>query len=383
MLANQTEVKGSWIGYFSNLVKTHGGINMAQGIPGFQPPQELLDILAESRNEPIHQYAPGTGNLELLECLRLRYQGRYNPDEAGFFILNGATEAISLVYTMLFHQMGSSLRPMALSPAYESYLYLPAIFHHQVHLAVMPEQPAALPVLLEQEIREHRINLLFLSSPGNPWGRVIPKETLAEIIRICETHRCYLILDAVYSELYFGETRPAYPLDMISEYVFYVNSFSKLLSVTGWRLGYLLAHRSHSDALKGVHDYIGLSSPAPLQTAIARYLQLPGAVEQYSHKIRNIIAGNFNRFSPMLMEAGFRIPPHDGGYFIWCRCPDGIASGTSFAIDLYNKTRTAIIPGIHFGSEWESYIRINIAQPAELLDEGFVHVLNAVNNIHE
>ncbi len=378
MLANQSEVKGSWIGYFSNLVKTHGGINMAQGIPGFQPPQELLDILAESRNETIHQYAPGTGKLELLERLRSRYQGRYNPDEADFFILTGATEAISLVYTMLFHQMGSELRPMALSPAYESYLYLPAIFHHHVHLAVMPEQPEALPALLEQEIREHRINLLFLSSPGNPWGRVIPKETLAEIIRICVAQHCYLILDAVYSELYFGETRPGYPLDRISEYVFYVNSFSKLLSVTGWRLGYLLAHRSHSDALKGVHDYIGLSSPAPLQTAIARYLQLPGAVEQYALKIRTTIAGNFNRFSPLLIGAGFHVPPIDGGYFIWCRCPEGIASGTDFAIDLYNKTRTAIIPGIHFGREWEPWIRINIAQPAELLEQGFVHVLNAV-----
>ncbi|HRZ43095.1 MAG TPA: pyridoxal phosphate-dependent aminotransferase [Bacteroidales bacterium] len=378
MLANKSDVKGSWIGYFSNLVKTYGGINMAQGIPGFQPPEELLDILAEIRNEPIHQYAPGTGNLELLRCLRMRYQGRYNPDEAGFFILNGATEAISLVYTMLYHHLGSNLRPMALSPAYESYLYLPAIFHHQVHLVTMPEQPAMLPALLEQEIREHCINLLFLSSPGNPWGRVIPKETLAEIIRICEANRCNLILDAVYSELYFGEKKPDYPLDGISEYVFYVNSFSKLLSVTGWRLGYLLAHHSHFDALKGIHDYIGLSSPAPLQAAIAAFMQNPDHVNGYAASIRGIIRQNFLKFSPMLQQAGFYLPPHDGGYFIWCRCPDHIPSGTDFAVDLYNKTQTAIIPGIHFGRDWERYIRINIAQPAELLTEGFVHIIDAV-----
>ena len=96
---------GSYIGFMSNKVKAYGGINLAQGIPGFDPPKELTNILSEIAGNNIHQYAPGNGNNELLELLHKKYQNDYfcfsrqqvfSKDD--FLILQGATEALSLLY---------------------------------------------------------------------------------------------------------------------------------------------------------------------------------------------------------------------------------------------------------------------------------------------
>lgn len=377
-IAKRSEIKGSYISYFSNLVRAHGGINLAQGIPGFDPPARLLEILSGINDQKAHQYAPGTGNAQLLDQLKLKYHGNYNPDKSSFFVVNGATEAISLIYTWLFRQFAGSLNVLAFSPAYESYIHLPRIFGNSVtFLPLKQDGEIDLPEF-ERIIVTEKIRLVFICSPGNPWGRIIDKKTLDAMCYICESSGCYLIIDAVYSELWFSGEKPWHPTGRISKYIFYVNSFSKLYSITGWRVGYFLAHTSNMPALQDIHDYTGLSAPAPLQAALARFMQDKREHSEYIERLRSVIARNFKTQSQRLAENGFTIPPHDGGYFIWTKCPDHIASGVDFAIDLYNRKRIAVIPGAHFGKEWERYIRINIALPPETLESGISGICEAV-----
>ena len=89
------KITGSLISYFSNMVKLNGGTNLAQGIPGFRPPEKLLEIFAQILKKDIHQYAPGCGNKKLLEHLDAKYNNR--PASARIFISSGATEAVSLI----------------------------------------------------------------------------------------------------------------------------------------------------------------------------------------------------------------------------------------------------------------------------------------------
>lgn len=370
MHANKEEIKGSYISYFSNLVKTYGGINLAQGIPGFDPPAELLEVLSKTREQRSHQYAPGTGNHHLLHQLQRRYQQEFLPDEAEFFIVSGATEAISLVYTFLYHKLRDKLNVLAFSPAYESYIHLPGIFGNKVVFQSLDEQGDVDLDAFEANIIMHRIKLVFLCSPGNPWGVITERDAMTRIIEICEKHQCYLLIDGVYRELYYGSRKPWYPTKQISEFVFYVNSFSKLFSVTGWRVGYLLSHKSNMNGLRHVHDYIGLSSPAPLQAALAEYLTSDEQVQHYIAELRGMISNNFYRNTEKLTSNGFRIPRHDGGYFIWAKCPEHFDSGIDFAVDLYNHLKIAVIPGAHFGNLWDQYIRINIALPVQSLEPG-------------
>jgi aspartate/methionine/tyrosine aminotransferase len=374
LLAKRSDIRSSYISYFSNLVKAHGGINLAQGIPGFDPPARLLDLLAETRAQRAHQYAPGTGNLDLLEQLRQKYAGNFNKTTSDFFVVNGATEAISLIYTLLFRRHGKDLNVLAFSPAYESYIHLPRLFGNKLFFQFYDQQGNLNLQEFENQLEDNQIKLVFLCSPGNPWGRIASKETLSAICDLCEKHGCNLIIDAVYRELWYSEAEPWYPTNRISKNIYYVNSFSKVFSITGWRIGYLLAHRDNLADLEDVHDYIGLSSPAPMQAALARFMDEKEVQERYITGIKSIIAGNFKTQGRQLSDHGFHVPAHEGGYFIWTRCPDHISSGVDFAIDLYNRHQTAVIPGAHFGKEWEQYIRINLALPSEILEEGIRRV---------
>jgi aspartate/methionine/tyrosine aminotransferase len=376
--ANIDHITGSHISYFSTLVKTHGGINLAQGIPGFQPPERLLEILAEALPEFVHQYAPPTGNLMLLERLDEMYAGRYNPETSRFFVVNGATEAISLIYTYLNRSLGDRLKVLAFSPAYESYIHLPKIFGNPLVCQNLNADGSIDLPALERTIDEENITLMFISSPGNPWGIIPDRATMQAVSELCERKRCYLIIDAVYSEIWFGNEQPWYPTTQLSPWVFFVNSFSKLLSVTGWRLGYFLTHHFHFQRLKEMHDYIGLCSPAPFQEAIARYLMEPEDVIRYTESLRSRISSNYRVRKAQLETHGFSIPHHQGGYFIWARCPEHILSGVRFAVDLYNHYRTAIIPGKHFGDAWDQYIRINMAMPEEVVDAGVNAICEAI-----
>ncbi len=376
MQANKKDISGSLISYFSTLVKKYGGINLAQGIPGFNPPEGLLQNLSEILNENVHQYAPGTGNITLLEELRKSYKDMYLSENNDFFIVNGATEAISLIYTYLHRTFESKLNVMYFSPAYESYIHLPKIFGNRAYSMHYKPNGSIDMDGFASEIAENKIKLVFISSPGNPWGKTISKRDFEDICSICIENKTYLIIDAVYSELYFNNIRPSYPLMFDSEYIFYVNSFSKLFSITGWRVGYFLASKIHFPTISNIHDYIGLSSPAPLQQAIAHFMQNKNAKDKYINNLREIISNNYKLASKTLIDHGFEIPQHDGGFFIWTKCPGNVTDGLDFAIELYNKTQTAIIPGVHFGEEWKQYIRINIAKESSSLMKGIANICN-------
>ena len=101
--------KGSYISFFSNKVKMHGGINLAQGIPGFNPPEELIDELNAVSKTNIHQYAPGLGNLKLLELIA----HKYNVETRNLLVVQGATEGLSLVYTYLQKLIGKDFSVLA------------------------------------------------------------------------------------------------------------------------------------------------------------------------------------------------------------------------------------------------------------------------------
>lgn len=376
-MVNNQKISGSLIGFFSNLVKTKGGINLAQGIPGFQPPKELIEILSKTICEDFHQYALGLGNLKLRNEI-LKMYPEVNA-ETSLFVTNGATEAISLIYTYLNNKLKSKLNVLAFSPAYESYIHLPKIFGNNFYSVSTKTNSYFDKDELLKSISQNKIKLIFLASPGNPYGKILTKDEFDFLINICNTNKIFLIIDAVYKDLYLTEKKPYYPTDIISEYIFYVNSFSKKFSITGWRIGYFFCHNSHVEKTSYIHDYIGLSSPAPFQEALARYLEA-GNTQNYIDEIKNVIFDNMDFAENLLNNNKFDCLPTDGGYFIWAKLPANFNDGLQFGLNLYEKHQTAIIPGQHFGEEWKQYIRINIAREKEEFDKGIKNIIKFVQN---
>lgn len=362
-----TMPKGSLISFMSNKVKTHGGINFAQGIPGFNPPEELLQELVEVAHQPIHQYAPGIGNLKLRKLILDHYNQQYNDDQ--LLVLQGATEALSLVLQYLKNTIAEPFAAMAFDPVYESYRHLPRIMQIPFYAYRQKEFEAE---HFRNFIRENNIKVIFVNSPGNPFGAVFSDVEMKQLREICEAEGAYMVIDAVYRDLWFHEP-PYYPVDELSSQVFYINSFSKLLSVTGWRIGYLVSHESHASGLRDIHDYIGLCTNAPLQQALANYLEKNQYGAVYVNWLRETLQHSYAKMEYSLTKLGFKIPEASGGYYVWAQLPDDM-NGFDFTMELYEEVGVAIIPGIHFSDEGESFVRLNIARPEKELLEGIQRI---------
>lgn len=361
--------EGSLISFFSNKVKQHGGINLAQGIPGFAPPEELLQILSEiSQRKDIHQYAPGTGNRKLTEQICRHYgTSRCSPDT--LLIVQGATEAITLLYIYLKKITTGSFSVLAFDPVYETYNNLPAIFGDRFIAQPYTKENRIDFEQLEYNIENNEVKLMFLNSPGNPFGRTFSQEEIDRITELSDRYRFFIIADAVYRDFFFGHP-PVIPNSDRSDRIFYVNSFSKSLSITGWRIGYLICSEKHMSKIRSVHDYTGLCVASVLQEAVAVYLESHDYGRSYTEAVRQKLISGYNQYVPALQSLGFSVPGSDGGYFIWAQLPEKYYDDFRFAIDLYDEKKVAVIPGRHFSPARTDFVRFNIAREKHELDAG-------------
>lgn len=357
----------SLISYMSDKVKAGGGLNLAQGLPGFPPPEGLTAILRELAAEPVHQYAPGSGDRELREIIPSLF-GAGGPSADRCIVTNGATEAVTLVYLYLRSRANGPFSTLAFDPAYESYRHLPRIFGDRFTAFTADGSLTDRVGELRRAVRDNGVKLVCVASPGNPWGRIFSREEWAILLDLAEEMNFSVLADGVYRELYLGD-RPSLPVDRISPRLFYADSFSKTLSITGWRVGFLAAHEEHLPALRQIHDYTALSSPSVLQKAIARYLAAHDGGKGYLASLRERVKTSFDLLHGELAALGFAIPPIGGGYFIWARLPEGWGDGFEFAERLYEKARVAVVPGIHFSEKGGPFVRFNVARPLDEIGE--------------
>jgi len=302
---------GSYISYFSNMVKQHGGINLAQGIPGFEPPKYLIESLKKNADQNVHQYAPGMGNLRLLQLIARKYKVKTD----NLLVVQGATEALSLIYTYINRRLNGDFSVLSFEPAYESYLQLPKIFGQRFIHYPLDSDLSFDKKDIEKAIVENNVRLVFISSPGNPFGKIWSKGEVDTLIDLSSTLNFYLVFDAVYEQLYFNKP-PYIPVDRLSPNLFIVNSFSKMLCITGWRIGYLISHESHMEGIKSIHDYIGLCAPSILQQALVDYLEGSDFATEFTSFFRQEVRKSFNTLKETLYQLGFSIPKFDGGCFV-------------------------------------------------------------------
>ncbi|PID95199.1 MAG: hypothetical protein CSA95_00805 [Bacteroidetes bacterium] len=353
----------SLICLFGSLAKQYGGLNLAQGIPGFDPPQELLEILSSLIQKDYHQYAPGQGNAHLINQLLAHYRPEL-PDitDKNLLVVQGATEAGSLIYNYLSQLIEKPFSALAFDPVYETFSHLPAIFGSRF-VPFYPEKGRIDFERLEQTIKAQRVRIIFLNSPGNPLGAFLTEEEYDKLLVISEKYHIYLLMDAVYRDLYYQE-KPYIPIAHTGKNLFYINSFSKMLSITGWRIGYFITSREHMVKIKQIHDYTGLCAPSLFQQAIATYLEQYHFGKAYLEQLRRDLFESFKTLKGYLLQKGFEIPDIKGGYFIWAKIPPHLPDGYRLALDLYRNQQIAVVPGEHFSERGKRYVRFNIARPS-------------------
>jgi methionine aminotransferase len=298
----------------SQLAQEHQAINLSQGFPDFDGPEELLSRVDFYIREGANQYAPMTGvpvlRHALSEKIQRCYDRRVNPDTE-ITVTSGATEA-------LFAAIATVVRPgdevIVFDPAYDS--YEPAINLNggkAIHLPLLPPDFRINWDAVAAAINP-RTRMLIFNSPHNPTGQVLQPEDIAALQELVKGTSLLLLADEVYEHMVFaGQEHLSfnrYP-DLAAR-SFIVSSFGKTYHITGWKVGYCVAPASLSGEFRKVHQYLTFSTATPLQLALADYLHAHPEDDQqlpafYQHK-RDL-------FNELMHASSFIFTPSAGTYF--------------------------------------------------------------------
>ena len=350
----------------------HGAINLAQGFPDFSAPELLKDAACAAIRADVNQYAITWGAPAFRRALADKYAAWYSMEvdpEREITVTCGATEAMISVMLALVDP-GDEV--VVLEPFYEN--YAPDALLSGASAVYLPlEAPR---FRLEREALESvltpRTRAIVLNTPNNPTGRVFDAGELETVADLCRERDLIAITDEIYEHIrYEGDHVPLATLEGMRDRTVTVSGLSKTFSVTGWRVGTVVAPADMTDAIRKVHDFLTVGAPAPLQEACAVGLRdlgreyYEGMVRDYRER-RDVLMG-------ALREAGFGCTAPEGAYYVladFSALSD--EDDTTFSKRLAREGGVAPVPGSSFFSVPErgrSLVRFAFCKRIETLRE--------------
>jgi len=213
-----------------------------------------------------------------------------------------------------------------------------------------------------------RPKALILCNPANPSGRVFTRSELTVIASLAEEFDTFVITDEVYEHIHYAPHEHVYfaSLPGMAARTLCCSSLSKTYSITGWRLGYVIAAPEVIAGVRKVHDFLTVGAAAPLQEAAVAGLELP---DSYYDELRAGYTAKRDLFLSYLRRAGLRFTEPEGAYYVMVDVSDfGCPSDTTFCEWLTREVGVAAVPGSSFFREPESrYIRFHFAKKEETL----------------
>ena len=337
----------------TRLALQHNAVNLAQGFPDFACPQELKDAAAAAVQGDINQYAITWGARDFREAICAKterfYPGWKVDPQTDVTVTCGATEGMIAAMLALLDP-GDEV--VVFEPFYENY-GPDAILSGAVPRYVTLHEP-------DWHIDEDELRAAFgpktrgivLNTPHNPTGKVFTRAELELIAGLCMEHDALVFTDDIYEHIIYAGTHiPMATLSGMAERTVAINSLSKTYSVTGWRVGWVIAPAALTGAIRKVHDFLTVGAAAPLQAAGAVALNLPDAYYQ------TLAAKYLERRDTLvtaLNSAGFRTYLPNGAYYVMT----DVSSLTdqddvTFARTLTESPGVATVPGSSFYSRPE------------------------------
>lgn len=358
----------------------YGAVNLSQGFPDFEPPREILDRLAQVAHEDFHQYSVTWGAQNFREALaekQSRYMGFGIDPDTEIVATCGSTEAM-MAAMMTVTDPGD--RVVIFSPFYENYSADTILCGAEpIYVPLVPPDFRFDPDVLEAAFRL-RPKALVLCNPSNPCGKVFTREELLTIASLAEKYDVYVITDEVYEHIVYAPCRHTYfaSLPGMRERTVSCSSLSKTYSVTGWRLGYIIAPPEIIDRAKKVHDFLTVGAAAPLQEAIIPGLRFgqdyyDALLEKYTRKRELFLRG--------LDDLHIAHNKPEGAYYVLVDISEfGYDSDLEFCEDMAREVGVAAVPGSGFFREpVNNLIRFHFAKKDETLREA----LNRLGSLRE
>src|ERR671934_69158 len=254
----------------TRLSDLHGAINLAQGFPDFAAPEEIKDAAVAAIRADVNQYAITWGARALREALAVAYRERYemrvDPDTM-VTVTCGATEAM---IASLLAVVDPDDEVIVFEPFYEN--YGPDATLCGARPVFVPLRPPEFTFDRDELAAafSSRTKAIVVNTPNNPTGRVFRRDELESIADLCRRQDVLAVTDEIYEHIvYDGAHVPIATLEGMDERTITISGFSKTFSVTGWRVGTIVAPPELTGAIRKVHDFLTVGAPAPLQQACA------------------------------------------------------------------------------------------------------------------
>ena len=350
----------------------YGAINLSQGFPDFDPPKEMLDALSKIAFNGPHQYAITFGAKNLREAICRKQSKAINREidpETEIVITCGGTESM-MCAMMTICNPGDKV--LVFSPFYENY-GADAILSgaEPIYVPLVPPEYNFDISIIENGFKAGA-KAIIICNPSNPCGKVFTREELTAIGNLALKYDAFIVTDEVYEHIVFKPHEHVYAsgLPGMFDHVITCNS----LSITGWRLGYLIGPADVVDGARKVHDFLTVGAAAPLQEAAVTGLNLP---ESYYEDLRALYTRKRDKFIKGLDDIGLKHNVPAGTYFVMVDIQDFLnlpqfngMSDLDFCEWVIKNIGVAAVPGSSFFKEdVNNLIRLHFARSEETLDE--------------
>lgn len=348
----------------------YGAVNLSQGFPDFDPPRQLTDALAKAALEGPHQYAITWGAANFRQALaqkQSRYMGIPIDPDSQIVVTCGSTEAM-MAAMMTVTDPGDKV--VIFSPFYENYGADTILCGAEpIYVPLVPPEFHFDPAVLEDAFRQGA-KALILCNPSNPCGKVFTREELEFIATLAEKYDAYVITDEVYEHIVYAPHEHVYfaSLPGMFERTISCSSLSKTYSITGWRLGYIIASPEIIDTARKVHDFLTVGAAAPLQEAAVAGLTLG---DDYYRELQATYTCKRDLFLRGLDTLGIAHTVPQGAYYILLDIGEyGYESDLAFCEELARKVGVGAVPGSSFFREPVNHlIRLHFAKQETTLNE--------------
>lgn len=354
-------------------------VNFAQGFPDFPTDPRIVEAAAKAMRDGFNQYATTWGAPQLRKAIARKQSvawGREVDPESEVTVSCGATEA--MIAAML----------AAVDPGDEVVIFEPFYENYGPDCIISGAIPRYVTLRAPgwsfdpDELRRAftgKTRAVVINTPHNPTGKVFSRAELELIAELCIEHGAIAITDEIYEHLvYHGEHLSIATLPGMADRTVTISGASKTYSVTGWRVGWLIAPPSLTAGIRKVHDFLTVGAAHPLQIAVAAALELSPSfyvelLGDYRERRDAIVMG--------LQECGFEAIAPDGAYYVMAGIAAfGFDDDTAMARHLIEKVGVATVPGssfFHDSSEGRGHLRFSFPKRIETIERG-VQALRAI-----
>ena len=329
----------------SALAAEHGAINLGQGFPDDEGPDDVRAAAARAILDGPNQYPPMMGLPALRQAVAAANKRFYGLDvdwQKEVMVTSGATEALADCLMALLNPGDEAI---VFEPAYDC--YKPVIEAAGAKVIAVPLEPPhwSLPMERLEAAFSSKTKLVVLNTPMNPIGKVFTRAELEALAALIERHDAYAVCDEVYEHLVFSGHRhvPLMTLPGMRARTLRIGSAGKTFSLTGWKIGYVTGPAHLMEVVAKTHQFVTFTTPPGLQSAIAYGL---GKDDDYFASLASSLEAKRDMLARGLQDAGLDVLPADGTYFISADFRSLGFKGTDeeFCREITVKAKVAAIP---------------------------------------